>query len=153
MAKRVQKNGVWNNKLRRASGSLFERLLADEEDIPPPTDLDEVKADIGSIKRHLRLLLNTSEGSASSAPGLGVSDFDSGHFETNDVTKHIAASIRKCVEQYEPRIENVTVQHVSDPDRPLQMNYKIVGMVKVGSGEEQVQIDLLMDDRKSCRVE
>ncbi|MGH0002252.1 type VI secretion system baseplate subunit TssE [Pseudovibrio ascidiaceicola] len=137
---------VWDSRLRTARGSLFERLIADEEEISPPQNIDLLEAKVNSIKRHLAKLLNARAGASAATPDLGLVDFNLSSVATNDLTQHIAASIRQCIEKYEPRVQVRSVHFLRDPDRPLELRFKATLLMPALSQGEQVQIDILMKD-------
>jgi type VI secretion system protein len=147
-----KKDTVWDSRLRTAGGSLFERLIIDEEDLDPPTDLDPLNAKVRSIKRHLVRLLNTRVGGAAASPTLGVTDFNDSTVESNDMAKHIAHSIQTCINEFEPRVSVESVTNVPDPDRPLNLQFKIITSMYVGEKKQKVQIDLLMEDGKTAQI-
>ena len=143
---------VWDEQARQRVGSLFERLIHDEEDRPYPGELDANIAQVASIKRHLVNLLNTRSGGSASAPGLGVSDFNDGSVESNDMIKHIEWSIKHCIETYEPRVANARVESQANPDDPLDFRFRIFCDVVVGSEKERVQVDLMMDRNSKLKL-
>ncbi|KZL05027.1 Gene 25-like lysozyme [Pseudovibrio axinellae] len=143
---------VWDSKLRTARGSLFERLVADEEELAPPHGADLVESKVNSIKRHLVKLLNTRAGASAATPDLGLVDFNISNVETNDLTQHIAASIRQCIEEYEPRVRVKAVQFMPEPDRPLNLLFKIILIMPARDRGEQVQIDILMKDGRVAQI-
>ncbi|WP_310620619.1 type VI secretion system baseplate subunit TssE [Flexibacterium corallicola] len=143
---------VWDSGLRAARGTLFERLIADEEDAPLPTDRDGMNAKIQSIKRHLKKILNARAGAALAAPELGLDDLNVANASTGDLSQHISMSIRKCIEEYEPRVTVRSIEFVPDPDRPLSLLFKIQTAVPVGNQKEQCVIDILMTDGRVSKV-
>ena len=124
---------VWDQQARQTVGSLFERLVHDEEDRDFPAEVDPTSAQVASIKRHLVNLLNTRVGGSASSPDLGVSDFNYGSVESNDMIKHIEWSIRHCITTYEPRVANATVESQTNPDDPLDFRFRIFCDVLIGS--------------------
>ena len=152
MRRRTDTTEVWNSRNRSAAGSLFERLVLDEEDRSVDCTGTEVQGTVRSIKRHLLRLLNAREGGAASAPELGLVDFNVSSVESNDLTQHIAASIRRCIDRYEPRVRVRSVECARDPDRPLDLNFRIVADVPAGNNKELVQIDLLMRDGRAADI-
>jgi type VI secretion system protein len=149
---RIRKDEVWDGRKRISAGSLFERLVADEGATGSEREINELDASVRSVKRHLIRLLNARAGGSASAPDLGLVDFNVSSIESNDLTQHIAASIRKCIDTYEPRIQVRSVDCVKDPDRPLDLRFRIITMVPIERNSEQVQIDLLMRDGKFARI-
>lgn len=143
---------IWDGQARMRVGSLFERLVHDEEDRDFPSELDPTAAQVASIKRHLVNLLNTRVGGSASAPGLGVSDFNDGSVESNDMIKHIEWSIAHCIKTYEPRVANAEVESQANPDDPLDFRFRIFCDVLVGSDKERVQVDLMMDRNSKLKL-
>ncbi|MGV0819781.1 type VI secretion system baseplate subunit TssE [Martelella sp. AMO21009] len=137
---------------RRSAGSLFERLVLDEENMAIERTDDAASATVRSIKRHLIRLLNARSGASQSAPGLGLADFNESSIESNDLTRHIAASIRDCINSFEPRVEVKVVECMHDPDRPLDLKFRIQALVPAKSRQELVEIDLLMRDGHATQI-
>lgn len=138
---------VWNSRSRAAAGSLFDRLIIDDEDIDFPSyGGDRIDGIVRSIKRNLDRVLNMHAGGAAANPELGITDMNHSTVNALDVSDHIVSSIRNCILASEPRITEVKVNCVNDPDAPLTLQFAIVCMVKVSSVAEQIQIDLAMKD-------
>jgi type VI secretion system lysozyme-like protein len=137
---------VWGSRARSMAGSLFDRLLIDEEEMPLDWGIETTDARVRSIKRNLGRILNTRAGGAASNPSLGISDFNDGVLQSNDPAKHISASIRDCILTNEPRISDVEVEHVPDPDKPLSLNFSVVASIIVAGRKEQIRVDLSMLD-------
>jgi len=152
LRRRPEGTEVWNSRNRSAAGSLFERLVLDEEDRETDRNTSEVQGTVRSIKRHLMRLLNARAGGAASAPELGLVDFNVSSVESNDLTQHIAASIRRCIDTYEPRVKVRSVECSRDPDRPLDLNFRIAAEVPARSKNELVEIDLLMRDGRAAHI-
>lgn len=150
MASRLTSKGrgtaVWGTQARTAAGSLFDRLILDEEDADVVIGAHPVDAIIRSIKRNLERILNTHTGGAAANPQLGISDFNDGAIQSNDATTHIIASIRRCISANEPRISDVEVQYLPDPDQPLTLRFSIVARIKAANSKEMVRIDMAMRD-------
>jgi type VI secretion system lysozyme-like protein len=137
---------VWGSRARSMAGSLFDRLLSDEEETPLDWSADPLDARVRSIKRNLARILNTRAGGAAANPELGIADFNDGVMQSNDPTRHISASIRECILANEPRISDVQVQHHPDPDKPLSLKFSVVASIPVAGSTEQIRVDLSMLD-------
>ncbi|HVE84919.1 MAG TPA: type VI secretion system baseplate subunit TssE [Myxococcales bacterium] len=94
---------------------LLDRLQAGGSEPP-----DEV----GSIIEHLRVLLNTRKGEAVTVPGFGLVDFTDLVHSFPASINTLQASIRTTILEFEPRLRNVTVRSVPDPD-PLVLRFEI----------------------------
>ena len=77
-----------------------------------------------SIGEHLRVLLNTRQGNAATAPMFGLVDItDLVHSFPKSIPA-LQTAIRSTILDYERRLRNVTVRHLSEGD-PLVLNFEI----------------------------
>ncbi|UXM95237.1 type VI secretion system baseplate subunit TssE [Bartonella sp. HY329] len=139
-------NQVIDTKTRLASGSLLDRLIADDEDLPQPHYSYEIDGIIRSIKKNLNRALNIHAGGALSNMNLGIPDFNHSTVSSFEVSMQLIDSIRKCIGSAEPRIFNIEVKSQSDIDSPLELNFYITAMLKIARHEEQIRIDIAMRD-------
>ena len=70
--------------------------------------------EVESIVEHLRVLLNTRQGEAPSAPSFGVLDFSDVVHAMPGAAQALVRSIRATILEFEPRLRNVTVRHVTE---------------------------------------
>jgi type VI secretion system protein len=89
-----------------------------------PGPADEVEA----ILEHLRVLLNTRQGEAISAPGFGVVDFSDVVHAMPGAIPALVKSIRATILEFEPRLRNVTVRHVSE-EGELLLRFEIAAQL------------------------
>lgn len=80
--------------------------------------------EVASIIEHLRVLLNTRKGEAVTVPGFGLVDFSDLVHSFPASVSTLQASIRATILEFEPRLKNVTVRSVPDPD-PLVLRFEI----------------------------
>lgn len=132
------------SRLRILTGSLFDRLVADEEDIGWRPGMDVDKAQIASIKRNLGRVLNLRAGGAAANPELGIIDMNDGAVRSNDMIRQIAESIRRCILTGEPRIADAQVSHVSASDAPLSLSFRIVARIGKGETKSSAEFDLFL---------
>lgn len=79
---------------------------------------------VESIGENLRALLNARQGSSSSVMDFGVIDFvDIVHELPMSIAK-VQESIRNTIQQYEPRLRNVTVRFLPGED-PLRLQFEV----------------------------
>lgn len=79
---------------------------------------------VESIGENLRALLNARQGASSSVIDFGVIDFvDIVHELPGSITK-VQESIRNTIQQYEPRLRNVTVRFLPGED-PLRLQFEV----------------------------
>jgi type VI secretion system protein len=139
-------DSIWSSKSRKTAGTLFDRLLLDDQDEAPERRMDSIDATVRSIKRSLGRILNTRSGGAASNPDLGIADFNDCAAQSNDMAREICASIKKCIELYEPRISAAHVEFRPDAYRPLTLHFSVEASVAAAGAAEQIRIDLLMEE-------
>ncbi|KAA1172709.1 type VI secretion system baseplate subunit TssE [Marinobacter salinexigens] len=131
-------------------GSLFERLEQAAE--PVGQSMGDTPHVVESIKRHLVRLLNAHPGNSASVPGLGLLDFNDATLGTHDLSIQIRSAIRKCIEDYEPRVSRVDVVALPQGPDPLQLRFQVTVYLRVRSDDDKTTIDLLLDDKRYYRV-
>lgn len=139
-------DSVWDSKSRIAAGSLFDRLVLDDEDLEPAvfgTDIDGV---VRSIRRNLNRALNVHAGSAAANLDFGIPDFNFSTVGSLEISTQLVQSIRHCIEIAEPRVHNIQVSCLPNPDSPLDLNFAITCEVDVDQKEETIRIDIAMRD-------
>jgi type VI secretion system protein len=142
---------IWGSRSRRAAGTLFDRLLLDDQDESPDILADEIDSAVHSIKRNLGRILNIRWGGAASNPDLGVADFNDSALNSNDMAREICASIKNCIEKYEPRIRSAHVGFRPDPYRPLTLHFSIEASLIISNRADKIRIDLLMEEGRIWR--
>jgi len=135
-----------DTQTRIAAGSLFDRLILDDEDVVIHPTQEPIEGVIRSIKRNLDRVLNMHAGGAAANPALGLTDMNHSTVNSKEVSEHIVASIRNCILSSEPRILQADIACINDPDTPLTLQFAITCHVKAASLKEQIRIDLAMRD-------
>ncbi|WP_407334010.1 type VI secretion system baseplate subunit TssE [Enterovibrio sp. 27052020O] len=131
--------------------SFFQRLEADAPQRsvtqgPEPADVLE------SLKHNVSNLLNARIGESLSAPDLGLIDFNDASLSSHDLALQIRRAIHRCIETYEPRIQNMDIHVLPDNGSPLNLRFQIIASVNLGALHRNVQIDLLLDSNRKYRV-
>ena len=134
----------------RNTGSLFERL--EQAAAPAGQSMGEFTHVVESIKRHLVRLLNAHPGNSSSAPDLGLLDFNDATLGTHDLKLQIRGAIRRCIETFEPRVRRVEVVDLPQGPDPLQLRFQVTVYLNVADGDDRTTIDLVLDDKRYYRV-
>jgi type VI secretion system protein len=83
-----------------------------------------VADEVASIIEHLRVLLNTRQGEVISAPTFGVVNFSDVVHAMPGAIPTLVRSIRTTILEFEPRLRNVSVRHVSE-DGDLVLRFEI----------------------------
>lgn len=126
---------------------LFERLeltCAVDGDEKRMALVDEVE----SIKRHLVELLNSRPGNSECSPELGLLDLNDASASTVDMVVEIKRSIKSCIERFEPRISQVVVQSLSDPQVLSGLCFQVHATVNLAVGSTNATIDLLFNNKR-----
>lgn len=141
----------WTSKSRQAAGSLFERLVVDDEDMGVPAAAGGVDALLRSIKRNLDRALNVHAGGAAANPRFGMIDFCDSTVSSSDIAHDAITAIRDCILLADPRISAADVRHMPDPDTPLSLKFSVVCSIDVADAHEQMRIDMVMRDGRFCQ--
>lgn len=77
-----------------------------------------------AIAAHLRVLLNTRQGDAATAPAFGLIDFTDLVHSLPGSIPSLQAAIRSSILEFEPRLKNVSVRYLPDSE-PLILKFEI----------------------------
>jgi type VI secretion system protein len=100
----------------------------------PAFEVEEVE----SIVEHLRVLLNTRQGEAPSAPSYGVIDFSDVVHSMPGAAQALIRSIRATILEHEPRLKSVSVRHVTESDE-LQLRFEISAQLADGGASRMLR--------------
>ena len=130
---------------------FMERLEADAEPIsysqgPDPFQIME------SIKRNVANILNTRIGNSISAPGLGLIDFNDATLDAIDLSKTIRLAIKKCLDNYEPRLKNISVNRVIGLSSDLILCFQINAQLNHEAIHDKVELNLMLEQNRKYRV-
>lgn len=103
---------------------LLERFRSLERD-PLRREGDSRERLLASILGHLRLVLNTRQGSAPIAADYGVPDFQDFLQSYPESVRELELSIRQVIERYEPRLAAVRVSFLPREDQGLFLRFQI----------------------------
>ena len=138
-------------KSRKATGALLDRLLLDEKDGSLDREADPIDATIRSIKRNLGRILNAQTADAAFPIDLGAADLNADAGPSQQSIREICASIKKCIELREPRIQSSNVVFLPDAERPHALHFAIEASITVSGAVEQIRIDLLAEQDRVWR--
>jgi len=88
-----------------------------------------------SVLRHLQRMLNTRRGNAPTVPDYGVPDLTDLARGFPESAGALQEALRACIEKYEPRLRDVSVQYKESPDDVLSMSFEVTGRL-VTRGDE-----------------
>lgn len=134
-----------------AERTLLQRLM--DDDAPAPGRPFDASVAVQSIVEYLQILMNTREGSVAARPDFGLPDFNDMVASFPDAVPAIARAIKKQIDEFEPRLRNVVVRHVPDPDRPLTLAYRIRAELSVSSNEAPITLETIFGSDGAVRVQ
>ena len=133
----------------------FERSLL-ERVAHPELENYHVNTDFGkmsdSVLRHLFNMLNVRQDSASINPDYGLPDFNDLVSRFPDAFLELTRAIRTCIEKYEPRLQNVRVQHVPDKGNAFELRFEINANLEVEGQKSRVWYETTMDPTGKAKV-
>ncbi|MCZ4295529.1 type VI secretion system baseplate subunit TssE [Vibrio sinaloensis] len=130
---------------------FFERLEANSTNVSltqGPDASDVLK----SIKLNVSRILNTRVGGAQSSRELGLIDFNDATLDTLDLSLKITLAIQDCLNNFEPRLQQVEVVPQTDSYSPLSLKFKITAEINSEAIHDRVQFSLLLDQNRKYRV-
>ncbi|GLQ74318.1 type VI secretion system baseplate subunit TssE [Vibrio penaeicida] len=131
--------------------SLFERLEADAKPMSLSKGPDSAEV-LRSIKRNVSNILNTRIGESLSSPNLGLVDFNDATMAMLDLSIRVKLSIKRCLEEFEPRLKEVDVLVIQDEAEPLNLRFSVAATIDTSAVHERVKISLLLDNNRKYRV-
>lgn len=123
---------------------LFERI-GNESGIGRYRKSDNHNDIVFSIVDHLKRILNTRQGSALIAGAYGLPDFNDLARQFPDAILILRKEIWRCIEMYEPRLRNVRVEYIKDPDAPLSLKFEIAGELAIDDSTQKINIETRID--------
>ena len=131
--------------------SLFERLKVDADPISLSKGPNSAEV-LRSIKRNVSNILNTRTGESLSSPELGLVDFNDASMAILDLSIRVKLSIKRCLEEFEPRLKEVDVMVIQDEREPLNLRFSVTATIDTTAIHERVNINLLLDSNRKYRV-
>jgi len=130
--------------------SLLERISAGRR---------ETKIDLNprlvaeSVLRHLERLLNVRQGSVLTRPDYGLPDISSLTRAHADANVEFRLAIKRALEDFEPRLSQITVSPESNEGDQLTLRFKITARLLFKGMTKPVYFRTRMDDDGKFRVE
>jgi len=125
---------------------LLERIRFQEKD-PRRSATEDPKKVIGSVLRHLQLILNTRRGDVPIAADYGIPDFTDFRNSYPFSLRDFERSICKTVEKYEPRLKNPRVKFIPLEEDRLSLSFKILGRLYIGDEPVTFESELGADGK------
>lgn len=125
---------------------LLERIRLMELD-PDRRDVADPVQVVNSILDHLRMILNTRQGSAQIAPDFGVPDFTAMVSAVGiiDSVREIEASLTEVILKYEPRLDDIKLDFNPRDDSPLSLQFKLQAKLTLEDRDMPVVFETVLD--------
>jgi type VI secretion system protein len=130
---------------------FLERLNVNAKSISLSQGPDAVDV-LNSIKLNVTNVLNTRLGEAQSAPNLGLIDFNDASLGVMDLSLRVKLAVQKCLITYEPRLCNLQIKTVTDPNNPLGLCFHINADINSSALHDKVEINLILGNDRKYRV-
>ena len=101
---------------------------------------------LSSILQNMADVLNSRAGCCQTRTDYGMPDFNSLVGDFPNALPVIARAVEEQVRAFEPRLRDVSVLHVPDPERPLDLRFQITGRAVKNGIEERVRFDTVVGD-------
>lgn len=105
------------------------------------TDINRLMA---NISQHVQDMLNVRLGSVMGLDDFGMPDFNDVVKEFPDAITRIRNAIQQFVSRYEPRLEQVYVQHLHDPEQPLLLKFSVGGRLRESLSDKKVSFTTVL---------
>jgi type VI secretion system protein len=113
---------------------MFESLTGHFLDATPIESVPQSHRRIASIMDHLNRMFNTREGSVAHLSDYGLPDVSDVYRRMPDGIEELQEAIKKAIEKYEPRLENVRVVQADSEGKGSRLAFILSGELKGGGG-------------------
>lgn len=131
-------------KIRHCGASLFQRLRY-EDGIDDSTNIREGAEPLGYIIEHLGKLLNTRQGNVQTDLVYGLPDFNDVACYHANSAEEIARAIRQCLDSFEPRLKNVTVEPMQCKEPIDGLRFNVTAKLDVAGETSQIFFETLLN--------
>jgi type VI secretion system protein len=132
--------------------TLIERLEEATEDAPPAQERGSIDRFQASVLDNLRRILNARQGCCETRTDYGMPDLNDAIGHGADAVLAVARTVKQQIEMFEPRLENVSVRFIADPDNPLQLDFQVNAVLRYDGKTERVSFDTILSDDKHFKV-
>ena len=109
------------------------------------TALEDTNALVTSVLANLKRILNAREGHAPAQHDYGVPAPSEILYSFPVAIDMMQQHLRSCIETYEPRLHQVEVIHVENPDDPLDLLFQVQAELASSEGSTMVTFLTHMD--------
>lgn len=135
----------------RNERSLLDRL---DHEVPAAsyTTRFDWNAMLDSVLNNVQSMLNVRLGSVKALEDYGMPDFNDVVNQFPDAISRISFAIRDFLEEYEPRLTQVYVHYLPDPDQPLLMKFAVEATLSHRDQTSKVSFDTVLTGNGQATV-
>jgi len=126
--------------------TLLERIEAADDGRPVPAGRQDPSVLADSILTSLTRVLNSRGGCAETRVEYGLPDFNDYVNRLPDAVPAIGRAVKDQIESFEPRLSNVEVHHVDDPDHPLSLCFHIEAVFHLNGKRHRIGLNTVVAD-------
>lgn len=142
--------------MSRFIAMVFEKSLLERIDNPDLSGARSLEIDAGKISEsvinHLRNMFNVRKGSVMTLDEYGMPDFNDIVADFPNAIKVIRSVIRDLIRKFEPRLKQVSVSHVADETKPLDLYFQIKAELHLEGEKVPIMFETIVGDGGSVRV-
>jgi type VI secretion system protein len=132
--------------------TLIERLEEATDDASPVQQRGSIDRYQASVLDNLRRILNARQGCCETRPDFGMPDLNDAIGQGADSVLVVARTVKQQIEMFEPRLKNVSVRFLADPENPLQLDFQISAVLQYEDQTERISFDTVLSDDKRFKV-
>lgn len=131
--------------------SLLERIDNPELSTSRALEVDPSKVS-ESVINHLRNMFNVRKGSVMILEDYGMPDFNDIVADFPNAIKVIRGVIRDLIRKFEPRMKQVSVTHVIDESRPLDLFFRVKAELHLDNEKVPLVFETVVGDGGAVKV-
>jgi type VI secretion system protein len=128
------------------SRSLFERLRREggTSSRPARSRSFDIAEQCDSIRVSLERLLNSRQGMSLACPSYGLPELGELVLNVPERSREVESVIARCIAEFEPRLTDVEVAYLEDPQHPLVARFRINGRCVSGKRDDEVRFETMV---------
>jgi type VI secretion system protein len=135
---------------------IFEKTLLERIDDPAHMQSRSLSINVDkvsdSVILHLRNMFNVRQGSVMTLDDYGMPDFNDIVADFPNAIKVVRGVIKESIRKYEPRLSGIVVNHVEDPNHPLDLLFRVKAELLLDDEIVPIMFETVVGDSGSVKV-
>lgn len=132
--------------------SLFERLETARRSGEGSSGAAHAPSHADSVLANVRSILNTRQGCCETRPDYGMPDLNDISREASETIPAIARAVKQQLEAFEPRLRQVQVRPLPQPDAPGEFAFSVGAVLVDGETGEAMRFDTVLGNDRQMRL-